>query len=57
MTRLHRLASILRWIVHRDDAERDLHDEVQAFVDMTAADKMRDGASAAEAQRMAVLDL
>jgi putative ABC transport system permease protein len=57
MTLLHRLASILRWIVHRDDAEQDLHDEVQAFVEMTAADKMRDGASAAEAQRNAVLDL
>jgi macrolide transport system ATP-binding/permease protein len=57
MTLLHRLASILRWIVHRDDAEQDLHDDVQAFVDMAAADKMRDGASAAEAQRMAVLDL
>ncbi len=57
MTLLHRLASILRWIVHRDDADQDLHDEVQAFVDMAAADMRRDGASAAEARRMAVLDL
>src|SRR5947209_17081717 len=36
---------------------RELHDEMQAFVEMARADKMRDGASAAEAQRMAVLDL
>lgn len=57
MTILHRLASMLRWIVRRDDAERDLHDEMQAFVEMARADKMRDGASAAEAQRMAVLHL
>jgi hypothetical protein len=57
MTLLHRLASILRWIIRRDDTERDLHDEMQAFVEMAAADKMRDGASAAEARRMAVLDL
>jgi len=57
MTLLHRVASILRWIVRRDDAEQDLRDEMQAFVEMAAADKMRDGASAAEAQRMAVLDL
>src|SRR5215831_1562706 len=57
MTLLHRFASMLRWIVRRDAAERDLHDEMHAFVDMAAADKMRDGASAADAQRQARLDL
>jgi predicted permease len=57
MTLPHRLASILRWIVSRDRAEQDLHDDVQAFVDMAAADKMRDGASPAEARRSAVIDL
>jgi len=57
MTLLHRLASILRWIVRRDRAEKDLHDEVQAFADMAAADRRRRGASATEAQRLAVLDL
>lgn len=44
MTLLHRLASILRWLVSRDRAEQDLSDELQTFVDMAAADKMRDGA-------------
>ena len=43
MTLLHRLASIVRWLVHRRRAEQDLHDEVQAFVDMAAADRMRGG--------------
>ena len=57
MRLLQRLASILRWIIGRDQAERDLDDEMQAFVAMAAADKMRGGASAAEARRMAVLDL
>ena len=57
MTLLHRLASILRWIVGRDKAEHDLDDEMRAFVEMAAADKMRNGASAADARRMAVLDL
>src|SRR5688500_9749679 len=57
MTLLHRLASILRWVVWRDQAERDLNDELQAFVEMAAADRIRDGATPAEARRMAVLQL
>ena len=57
MTLLHRLASIVRWIVRRDRAERDLNDELQAFIDMAAADKVRDGATAAQARRQAALDL
>jgi hypothetical protein len=54
---LHRLASLVRWMVHRDRAERDLLDELEAFVDMAAADRMLDGAAPAEARRMAVLHL
>jgi predicted permease len=57
MTLLHRLASIVRWLLHRDRAEQDLHDEVQAFVDMAAADKVRNGARPTEARRLAILDL
>ena len=55
MTLLHRLASIVRWMVHRNRAERDLSDELEAFVDMAAADRMRDGAAPADARRSAVL--
>jgi predicted permease len=57
MRLLHRLASVVRWIVYRNRAERDLNDELEAFVDMAAADRMRDGAAAAEARRSAVLHL
>jgi putative ABC transport system permease protein len=57
MTLLHRLASVVRWLLHRNRAEQDLNDDVQAFVDMAAADRIRDGASSADARRMAALDL
>ena len=57
MTLLHRLASVVRWMVFRDRAERDLNDELEAFVDMAAADRMRDGAASADARRSAVLHL
>ena len=57
MTLLHRLASIVRWIARRDRAEQDLNDELQGFIDMAAADEVRDGATAAEARRRAALQL
>jgi predicted permease len=41
----------------RDRAEQDLNDELQAFVDMAAGDRIRDGIPPAEARRLAVLDL
>src|SRR5690349_18402885 len=57
MTLLNRLKSIVLWITRRDSAEQDLNDELQAFVDMAAADKIRAGATPAEARRLAVLEL
>jgi predicted permease len=57
MTLLHRLMSIVRWITRRERAEQDLNDELQAFVDMAAADEVRDGAMPAEAHRLAMLKL
>jgi putative ABC transport system permease protein len=57
MTLLHRLASVMRWVLRRDSAERELDEELRAFVDLAAADKVRDGASPAEARRLAVLQL
>jgi putative ABC transport system permease protein len=57
MTILHRLASVLRWALRRDRAERDLNDELQAFVDIAAADRLRDGVAPDEARRLAVLHL
>ena len=57
MTLLHRLASMVRWIVRRDRAERDLHDELETFVEMEAAERIRNGATPAEARRAAVIHL
>jgi predicted permease len=57
MTFLHRFASVVRLMVRRNRAEHDLNDELEAFVDMAAADRMRDGATPAEARRAAKLDL
>jgi putative ABC transport system permease protein len=57
MMLLHRLASIVRWMVRRTEAERDLNDEMDAFVDMAAADEIRDGATLDEARRRATLQL
>ena len=54
---LHRLASMVRWIVNRKRVEADLDDELQTFVDMAAADQVRDGATPAEARRLAVLQV
>ena len=45
------------WIARRERAEQDLHDELQTFVDMAAADKVRAGATPAEAHRLALLEL
>jgi putative ABC transport system permease protein len=57
VTFLHRLASIARWLMHRDRVERELDEEMQAFVALSAAEKMRDGVPEAEARRLAVLEL
>lgn len=57
MKLLHRLSSIVRWMVHRNEAERDLNDEVEAFLDMAATDRARNGVPPAEARRQAVLHL
>jgi len=57
MTVLHRIVSVLRWLIYRNSAERDLNDEVHAFLDMAAADKVRNGAPPGDARRLAILDL
>ena len=48
---LHRVASMFRWIVSRRKAEKDLAEELEVFVDMSAEDKVRDGAAPDEARR------
>jgi hypothetical protein len=57
MTLLHRLASVLYWLFNRNRAEQGLDDELQAFIDISAAEKMRGGLPPAEARRLAMLEL
>jgi len=57
VTLLHRLASVLRWIVHRNRAETDLDDELRTFVDMAAADQIRTGAAPEDARRLALMQV
>jgi predicted permease len=57
MKLLSRIASVLSWILRRDRAESLLDDEVRSFVEMTAADKIRDGVPAAEARRLALIEI
>jgi hypothetical protein len=46
-----------RWIARRDSAEQQLDEELRAYVELAAADNVRDGVPAAEARRLAVLEL
>ena len=57
MKLLHRLASALAWILCRDRADSRLDDEMRSFVEMSTADKMRDGVTAADARRLALIEL
>jgi putative ABC transport system permease protein len=57
MTLLNRLASVANRFLHRAKDEQDLEDDLQGFVDLAAAQKVRDGVPPAEARRLAILEL
>jgi predicted permease len=57
MTLLHRLASIICGWFRRARAEQELDDEMRAFVELSAADKVRAGVPPAQARRQAFLEL
>ena len=57
MTLLHRLASMARWVIRRKQAEQGLADELEAFIEISAAEKIRAGVPPDEARRLAVLEL
>jgi predicted permease len=57
MILLHRLASIVRWLLRRKTSEQELHSELQIFIDLSTADKIRDGIAPEEARRLARLEL
>ncbi len=57
MTVLRRLTSIASWILRRNHAEQRLDDEIRSFVEMSTAEKIREGVSSAEARRLALAEV
>src|ERR1700752_4410121 len=57
MKLLNRFASVVSWILRRDRAESLLDDELRSFVEMSAADKVRDGVPVVEARRLALIEI
>lgn len=57
MTLLHRLASIVRWVLYKKKLEQQLDEELQVFLDMSAKQKVQDGVPPSEARRLAMLEL
>ena len=57
MTVLRRLASIASWILRRDRIEQQLDDEIRSFVEMSTADRIREGVSPTEARRLALAEI
>ena len=57
MILLRRFSSVLRWILRRTEAERRLDGELQAFLELSAAEKIGNGVSPVEARRLAMLEL
>ncbi len=57
MTLLHRVVSALSWLFRRQHVEQRLDEELRAFLDMSIAEKVRDGMPPADARRLAMLEL
>ena len=57
MTALHRLLSTLRRWIRPAREERQLDDELRSFVEMSTAQRIRDGGTPAEARRGALLEI
>ena len=57
MTPVHRLASIVRWIMKRRRAEQDLDVELRTYVEMSADARIRGGQSPDDARRLALAEI
>jgi predicted permease len=57
VTVLRRLASIASWILRRDRTEQQLDDEIRSFVEMSTADRIRNGVPPTEARRLALAEI
>ncbi len=53
----HRLMSLARWVFRRRDVEAELDRELDAFLEMCAADRIRQGETPHEARRRARMQL
>ena len=54
---MRRASSVWRNLIHRNRIERDLDDEIRTVFDLLVEEKMRAGASSADARRAATLEL
>jgi putative ABC transport system permease protein len=57
MRRLPRVSSFFRNLVHKQRVERDLDEEVRAYVDQLTEEKIQSGLSPQEARRTALIEL
>lgn len=57
MTAYYRFRSLLKWIFRRDDVEQALADDLEDYIERSAAEKMRQGLSREEAIRAARIEL
>jgi len=53
----HRLRSLVRWAFRRTQVEKELESELNSFIELSAAEKIRDGATPEEARRLARLEI
>src|SRR5262245_8147479 len=54
---IHRLKSLACWIFRRQEMERRLNDELESFIELSAADRIREGVAHEEARRLARLEI
>src|SRR5262249_36197713 len=52
MTLLHRIASVVRFVLRRKKDEQLLDDEIRAYIDLSASAKLNDGVPPLEARRL-----
>ncbi len=57
MSMTSRLASFIRNLLRRDRVEKDLDEELRAYIDLSAEEKRSAGVSSEEARRAALIEL
>ncbi len=57
MSLFNRVSGIWRWLVHRNRVEADLHGELRAYLDQLSDEKIRQGMTASDARRAALVEI